>query len=125
MPVFSTVSRSSARINPRASPRQYLHLDSIRLEYGDYIVDHGGSQDTIQFGFRDAPGITDGWAVCVGGGWGRMLGGNASVPDGVTTQAGVGLKVPDGSVISIGFEGRFAKNDWRSHGGQVSIVFPF
>ena len=74
---------------------------------------------------RYALGIDDGCAVYVGGGWSRILDGNAYVPDWVTTQAGIAWTFPDGSLISIGFEGQFAKNDWRSYGGQVSLVFPF
>ena len=105
--------------------QQYLHLDSIRLEYDDYIVDYGGTQEALQFGLRYALGIGDGCAVYVGGGWSRILDGNAYVPDWTTTQAGLAWTFPNGSLISIGFEGQFARNDWRSYGGQISLMFPF
>ena len=78
--------------------QQCLCLVSIRLEYDGHIVDCGGS---------------------------RILDGNAYVADRVTTQAGIAWTSPDGGMISPGFEMQSARNDWRSHGGQVSLVFPF
>ena len=105
--------------------QQYIHLDSIRLEYDSYVVDYASSQDAIQLAARYALRLGEGCAVYAGTAWSRMLDGNAYVPEWFTPQAGVVWNFPDGGMISIGFEGQFGDNDWTSYGGQISIVIPF
>ena len=108
-----------------ALTQQYLHLDSVRLEYDDYIVDYGRGQDAIQLGARYAFRFDDHCAVYAGGGWSHILDGDAYVPDWITSQAGIAWTFPDGGMISIGFDGQFGGDDWRSYGGQLSLLIPF
>ena len=108
-----------------AFTQQYLHVDSIRLEYKDYIVDYATTQDAIQLGIRYAYRLSGNCALYAGTSWSRMLDGKAYVPDWFTPQAGLAWTFPNGGMISLGFEGQFGQNDWQSYGGQVSLVIPF
>lgn len=82
-----------------ALTQQYLHLDSVRLEYDDHIVDYGR-------------------------GWSHILDGDAYLPDGITSQAGIAWTFPDGGMISIGFDRQSGGDDWRSYGSQLSLLIP-
>ena len=108
-----------------AFTQQYLHMDSIRLEYKDYILDYGATQDAIQLGIRYAYQVAGNCALYAGTSWSRLLDGNAYVPDWFTPQAGVAWTFADGGMISLGFEGQFGQNDWQSYGGQLTLVIPF
>ena len=108
-----------------AFTQQYLHMDSIRLEYKDYIIDYGTTQDAIQLGIRYAYQLGGNCALYAGTSWSRMLDGNAYVPDWFTPQAGIAWTFGNGGIISLGFEGQFGQNDWQSYGGQLTFVIPF
>ena len=108
-----------------AFTQQYMHLGSIRLEYKDYIVDYGTSQDAVQVGARIAYRIVDNFSVYAGTTWTTFLDGKSYVKDWFGPMAGVAWTFPNFGIISIGFEGEFGGSDWQSYGGQVTMVFPF
>ena len=108
-----------------AITQQYMHMGSIKLEYKDYIVDYGASQDAIQVGVRYAHRIVDNFSLYAGTTWTTFLDGQAYVPHWFGPMAGVAWTFPNFGIISLGFEGEFDGSNWQSYGGQVTMVFPF
>ena len=105
--------------------QQYLHMDSLSLEYEGYVLDYGTTQNAMQFGFRYARRLSGRCAVYVGTSWSVMLGDDAWTQDWFSPQAGLAWSLDGGGLISLGFEGQIGDNDWQALGGQLSFVLPF